>query len=468
LARKKECLDKHGIYSDSFRAFEKELKANFVKRQDLFTATRLRQITGRHPAQIKNYVEAAVELKIIHPVPAYYRGCPLTKLIIVNSLIGTIAICPSCNSEIIFSEGQHIVCDCGINYVKHESEWLYEPRSTYEGKGVWKLESLSIPGDFYTINLFDEECSCYRREKLGVYCKHLKKAARLTAIIMYSRRNNLTSSSNEDLAVLTAVFRRRFDLRKYVNSVTYRELKNDLEKINGLVFTTNKIAHIVSRLKIFLNKTKSQDNKILINVNERALEEFRKLENTNWQNPLPEITNNIHNEAPFLKLDRISNESIMLPFSDFSFCININYKLSDLTHIRIDVQDLESEEVTCSLTVRLKGEDIASFRLTPHPICREEWIPQVELYSLNDKNEWTLADHLLSQKVYSPILIISKIGDGLYKIQSFSEEGKFYIVDVFKKQCSCPDYVYNHNYCKHLQAIEKFEIKEGKADSLGI
>jgi uncharacterized Zn finger protein len=40
-------------------------------------------------------------------------------------------------------------------------------------------------------------------------------------------------------------------------------------------------------------------------------------------------------------------------------------------------------------------------------------------------------------------------------VESFSQQGKFYEVDVLRKWCSCPDHLYNLNLCKHLRAVEK-------------
>ena len=54
---KKEYLIEHGIYPESFKAFEKDLRRKFKKKKDLISLNRIRQATGKHPNQIKKYLE---------------------------------------------------------------------------------------------------------------------------------------------------------------------------------------------------------------------------------------------------------------------------------------------------------------------------------------------------------------------------------------------------------------------------
>jgi len=80
----------------------------------------------------------------------------------------------------------------------------------------------------------------------------------------------------------------------------------------------------------------------------------------------------------------------------------------------------------------------------------------VELYYLNEKKEWCRADYyLLGRKIHFPTVRQSASKAGLYEVESFSTEGKFYEVDLFGKKCSCPAYIYQHHHCKHLQIVEK-------------
>jgi hypothetical protein len=135
--------------------------------------------------------------------------------------------------------------------------------------------------------------------------------------------------------------------------------------------------------------------------------------------------------------------------------INVNYNFPKPTDVRLEVRDIESNIVASSLTVRLNGEDVASFSLTAKPLGKKIWRPKVDLYCLNEKNEWCQADYYLSNCVCSPTIRISESKSGVYEVESFSEPGKFYEVNLAQNWCSCPNHLYNSSHCKHLRAVEK-------------
>lgn len=127
-------MKKQGIHPKSFKDFERELKRNFPKRRELITLTRIREATGKNPEQIKKYLRAMEQLHRIRRCPAYYLGCPTTELIVADFGFGSMALCPTCDSEILLPPGSsEVVCDCGVRYVKRPpSTWTYEPCSTLE------------------------------------------------------------------------------------------------------------------------------------------------------------------------------------------------------------------------------------------------------------------------------------------------------------------------------------------------
>ena len=121
MPRTKDCLKEYGIYPEPFRDFEKSLKKSFRKRKDLFSRTRIREKTGKHPELIKKYLPAMLELHKVRKCEAYYLGCPPDELIKVNFGFGDIMFCPSCNTEILLpSDGDELICDCGIHYIKRD------------------------------------------------------------------------------------------------------------------------------------------------------------------------------------------------------------------------------------------------------------------------------------------------------------------------------------------------------------
>jgi len=64
---------------------------------------------------------------------------------------------------------------------------------------------------------------------------------------------------------------------------------------------------------------------------------------------------------------------------------------------------------------------------------------------------------------------ITKSGDK-YKVESTTKKGKFYIVDLKNKRCSCPGYLYHYRQkglmCKHIVAVEYDEKDDEKEESV--
>jgi predicted nucleic acid-binding Zn finger protein len=460
----KEYLDNHGIYPEPFKAFEKDLRKEFKKKKDLINLTRIRQATGKHPDLIKKYLSAMVELHRIRRCDAYFLGCSQTELIMVDFGFGSMAVCPTCNHEIVLpSKGGPVICDCGVQYVERApSKWTYEPRVKYLGDGTWRLESFSVPGKFYTVKPFARNCSCCHHHYRGAYCKHMKKVASLIASTVFSVIDVFNSKSNEALAVLAAVLRRWFDPRKYLRSITYRELRNEIEKISGLKLTTHQIASVVSKfekkrvLKRIRLPLPCLERKVLITVDQCVLQQLLDYETQKSEDLYSHCFNvEFPVEKPFLRLDIVDNADVVLPETEYTMNINVNYSLPKPTDIRIEIQDVESHVVASSLIVHLNGEDVASFSLTAKPLGKKVWQPRVDLYRLDEKNEWCHADYYLGNCVYSPTIEINESKRGVYEVESFSEPGKFYEVNLKQNWCSCPDHLYNSSHCKHLKAVER-------------
>jgi hypothetical protein len=49
-------------------------------------------------------------------------------------------------------------------------------------------------------------------------------------------------------------------------------------------------------------------------------------------------------------------------------------------------------------------------------------------------------------------LKLEEIEDGLFACPSFTHEGKWYLLDLKDRTCSCPSYKY-HGFCKHLRTV---------------
>jgi hypothetical protein len=291
----------------------------------------------------------------------------------------------------------------------------------------------------------------------------MKKVAGLIASIVFKRTmSDFGSKSDEAFAVLTAVLRRWFDTRKYLRDITYRELRNEIEKISGLKLTTHRIASVISKFeeKKLLKRKRlplpSVEGKVLITVNQCVLQQLLDYDIKIAEDTYSHcITVEFPTETPFLKLDIVDNAEVMLPETEFAMNINVNYNLPKPTDIRLEVQDVESHVVAGSLTVHLNGEDVVSFSLTAKPLGRKVWQPRVDLYRLDEKNEWCHADYYLGSCVYSPTIKISESKRGVYEVESFSEPGRFYEVNLKQNWCSCPDHLYNSSHCKHLKAVER-------------
>jgi len=63
---------------------------------------------------------------------------------------------------------------------------------------------------------------------------------------------------------------------------------------------------------------------------------------------------------------------------------------------------------------------------------------------------------------------ILKQEGGLYKVESGSRKGKFYIVDFGKGTCTCPHFALRlkrvHGICKHMQAVkDKTEARDSES-----
>lgn len=473
MPRKKDCLEKYGIYPEAYDEFFKLVKKKFEKRKDLISQTRIRNETGKNAETIKKYLNAGVELGDIRPCEAYFIGCSPYELIITNFGQGDAIICPKCNKEVLPPiEGNEVVCNCGIHYSKQDaSRWIYQPRLEYLGTDSWRLESLSVPGDFYSVRPFDGYCSCAHHRYRGAYCKHLKNVVELFAQTMCFEKNlNANFKSGEGLAVITAVLRRWFDPRRRSKPLTYRELSNEVEKISGLKLSRNRLAQIVAKFEekqVLKRENRSLlgfEGKTLVALNPSVISEFNNLSKQIGDSLTVKVDLS-EEKMPFLKLDRVDNPRMMLPNAEFSMEVYVNYNLPEPTDIRLEVRDAESHMTSCCVTVHLNGEDVRCIRLYPKPFDKKMWIPQVELYSMNDKNEWCLSDYYLTgQRVFSPIIKANENKEGFYQVESFSEQGKFYDVDFLRKQCTCPDHMYNQKYCKHLQTIEKIQSQQSKIE----
>lgn len=51
------------------------------------------------------------------------------------------------------------------------------------------------------------------------------------------------------------------------------------------------------------------------------------------------------------------------------------------------------------------------------------------------------------------------IEDDKFKVESSSKKGKFYVIDLEKKTCSCPAFIFRKS-CKHLIAVQEFAAEK--------
>ena len=459
-ATRKAILKKQGIYPESYRTFIRSLEKNFEKRKDRFHQTKIHEITGQNAEIIKKYLPAAVELGDLRRYYTYYRGCPRLELI---DLVDTLT-CPSCNNEVLPpSEGNELVCDCGIHYIKQDTgKWVYKPRIESLGNASWKLESLTCPGEeFYEVRPFAGYCSCPHHAIRGAYCKHLKHVTELVAKIVLDRVSaDSKYKGTGGLIVIAAALNRLLDPRNKLKLLTYRALENAIEK-SGLNLSKAALTRIISEFakKQVLSRThlplSCTEGKTLISLNQGVLKQFLELDKStidsyteSFRVQLPE------HRASFLKLDNVEYPCIMLPNSWFALSVDVNYCFSKPTPVRIELRDAQSHLTLRSLTLTLNGEDVRSINLKLNSLEIQAWVPQVELFCQDDKKEWHLVDHYLAgRRIFAPMIKMSKTVAGLYEVESFSQPGKFYEVDSIGKRCTCPAYIY-HQSCKHLEMIE--------------
>jgi hypothetical protein len=238
-------------------------------------------------------------------------------------------------------------------------------------------------------------------------------------------------------------------------------LENAVEK-SGLNLSKTAITRIVSKFteKKVLRRAHLAlhciEGKTLISLNPEILKHFLELGKStidcytkSFKVQLPE------HKPSFLKLDYVEYPDIMLPHSEFALSVDVNYCFPKPTPVRLELRDAQSHTILRSATITLNGEDVASIPLKLNFPEIQTWIPEVELYCQDDKKEWRLFDHYLAgRRIFAPTIKMSKTAAGLYEVESFTQQGKFYEVDSIGKRCTCPAYVY-HQSCKHLEMIEK-------------
>jgi hypothetical protein len=464
---RKKYFEDHEIYPEPYNNFIKFLKANFKKREDFLSLTKIREKTGLNPETLKKYLAAAVDLRDIRTYKGYFLGCSPYEIIDSKFVFGETFSCPSCNTEVLSPfEGDELVCDCGVHYIKQDTgKWVYQPRIDYLGDASWKLESFSSPGEFYKVQPFADYCSCPDHTYHDTYCKHLKHVTHLVANIVFDKIiSDSKFKATGGLIVITSALRSWFDHRKKLKPLTYRALENAIEK-SGLNLSKTTLARIVSEFakKQVLSRTylplPCTEGKTLISLNQEVLKHFLRLNKStidsytqSFKVQMPE------HKTPFLKLDNVMYSDIMLPNSEFALSVDVNYYFTKATPVRLELRDAQSHVMLRSCTVTLNGEDVTSIPLKLNSLKIQAWVPQVELYFQDDKKQWHLVDHYLAgRRIFAPTIKMSKTTKGLYEVESFSQPGKFYDVDAITKRCTCSAYIYRQS-CKHLEMIENIDF----------
>jgi hypothetical protein len=359
-----------------------------------------------------------------------------------------------------------LVCACGIHYVKQDTKWVYKPRIEYLDNASWRIESFKHPGEeFYEVRPFDGYCSCLNHSVRGEYCKHLAQVTHLVANIVFDKIiSDSEFKATGGLIVIAAAFDRFFDHRKKLKQLTYRMVGNAIEK-SGLNSSKAALARIISELakKQAVSRTHLPlsyiEGKTLIDLNPEILKRFRELDKSiidsytqSFIVKLPE------HRAPFLKLDNVEYPDIILPNGEFALSVDVNYCFPKPTPVRLELRDAQNHTILRSFTIRLNGEDIRSIPLKLSSLETQTWVPQIELYCQDEKKEWHLVDHYLAgRRIFAPKIKMSKTVAGLYEVESFTQQGKFYEVDSIRKRCTCPAYSWNQS-CKHIEMLENINF----------
>jgi hypothetical protein len=457
---RKAILKKYGIYEESYRQFIRDLKDNFEKKKDRFHQTDIQKLTGHNAETIKKYLLAAHELGDLRRYYVYYIGCPPLELI---NLPDTIT-CRYCDNEVLLpTEGNEVVCECGIHYIKQNTDkWVYKPRIEYLDNASWRLESFKHPGkEFYEVRPFDDYCSCPHHSVQGAHCKHLTQVTGLVANIVSDKIiSDSKIKAAGGLIVIATALDRFLDNRIKRKQSTYRMLGNAIEK-SGLHSSKAALARIISVLakKQAVSRTHLPhsyiEGKTLIDLNPEILKQFCKLDKSiidsytqSFIIKLPE------HRTPFLKLDNVEYPDIVFPNGKFDLSVDVNYCFPKPTAVRLELKDAQSRTPLYSITIRLNGENIRSIPLKLNSLETQAWVPQIELYCQDDKKEWHLADNYLAGRpIFAPKIIASKIVQGTYEVESFTEQGRFYEVNYARKKCTCPAYSWNQP-CKHLELVK--------------
>lgn len=465
---------KSGTYDASVKNFLGMLKKSFKKRRDLFTLSRARKVTGGHPSQIRKWIPELVEQHKLRKVDAYFLGCSLTKPIVLSFDFGQVAICPTCNSELLWPpEDDEFVCDCGVEYIEDENgTWRHEPRIKFLAGGVFSVESFTTPGTFYTVDVTRRSCTCSHHLFRGAYCKHMKRVGLILTALLFEEvrsKNDSKSVSSQEFAVINAVLRRCFDPREYFGTASYMEVRNDVKKLYGLELTENQIGRTVSSVERDGMLERIQDprsgmgSKTLITPNQRRLRQIldevrERAIDGRW---CREVTSHLPaGKEPFLAIDRVAHSNLALPHMPFTVGVQINYRVPKAIDVLVVVRLEGSQKVLGVSQTRLEGEDLLRCDLEINLPQEPAWRLRVELYRERE-GQWCPVDRYTSrQRIHAPTIKLER--PKLWIVQSFSGKEKHYMVDTLIKSCSCPDYTYNRNhYCKHLQAVERIEKSLG-------
>ncbi len=116
-----------------YQAFKKKMESTYMK-GEVVTRNRIARDTGVNYNYVDIYTDRMARERHLKEVKAFMLGCPKDKLVLFSSIIGNLALCGHCDSELPYPSDyvETVTCPfCGAVYPKEQ--WHVAE------KDVWNL-----------------------------------------------------------------------------------------------------------------------------------------------------------------------------------------------------------------------------------------------------------------------------------------------------------------------------------------
>jgi DNA-binding MarR family transcriptional regulator len=259
-----------------------------------------------------------------------------------------------------------------------------------------------------------------------------------------------------------------------VRSPTFREVMNDLRKFYGMKVTQRQIANIVRELEEneIVERSRSTErglgratvvtlkpNRILqclfngVKLDREGESAFFRQDSdfNEWYEGI--LSDPPPPKEPFLEIDKVLHDSVALPNLGFTAQISVNYRLPDPTSIWLVAKEKGSFEVLGGTQTILEGEGVSYLTLNMVPPGNSKvWRFDVELYCMEGDKWLRVGTYRSRRQIHTPTIRLIK--PGVWVVESFTDCGRFYLVEAEARNCTCPAYQYGLRPCKHVLAVD--------------